>query len=179
VSIDYAAYYAVPSSNEQILSERAAGGKVEAYFPQQQLEVGYSFGRQLQGIHTNSNGVHVWWTPTNIPLRILSEYAHGVRSQGYWLETDYRLSKFGGDDSPIGRLEPVFRMQQTFRNSAGSDGLPSRDTQRADFSLDYHLPHEVRLNATYARQFATAHNENIWETGIVYRFLLPTWKGKK
>lgn len=178
VSLDYAAYYSGRSSNEQIVSQHATGGKFEAYFPKQQLEVGYSFGRLLQGTHSNSNGIHVWWTPQKLPLKIRSEYAHGIHSQGYWIETDYRLSKFGGENSPIGRLEPVFRMQQTFRNSAGSDGLPAQDTQRADFGLIYHLPHELRIKTSYARQFTSGGNKNVWETGIVYRFLTPTWKGK-
>jgi len=178
VSLDYAAYYSGRSSNEQIASQRATGFKFEAYFPKQQLEVGYSFGRVLQGTNTSANGLHVWWTPEKIPLKIRSQYSHGAHSQGYWIETDYRLSKFGGAESPLGRLEPVFRMQQTFRNSAGSDGLPGQDTQRADFGFDYHLPHEVRINTSYARQFSQTGNKNVWETGIVYRFLLPTWKGK-
>jgi len=178
VSLDYAAYYSGRSSNEQIVSQHATGGRFEAYFPQQQLEIGYSYGRVLQGTHSNSNGFHVWWTPQKLPLRVRSQYSHGAHSQGYWIETDFRLSKSGGEGSVIGRLEPVFRMQQTFRNSAGGDGLPAQDTQRADFGLDYHLPHEVRINTSYARQFSASGNKNVWETGIVYRFLFPTWKGK-
>jgi len=98
---------------------------------------------------------------------------------GYWVEADYRLQNFGGLDSVWGRLEPVFRMQQTFRlNQGGSDSLPSANTQRADFGLDYNLPHNVRILTSYARQFSSTGNENVWETGIVYRFLFPAWKGK-
>lgn len=178
VSLDYAAFYSAHSSNEQIVSQHATGGKFEAYFPKQQLEIGYSYDRVLQGTHSNFNGLHVWWTPQKLPLKVRSQYSHGIHSQGYWIETDYRLSKFGGEQSVIGRFEPVFRMQQTFRNSAGSDGVPGQDTQRADFGLDYHLPHEVRINTSYARQFSASGNRNVWETGIVYRFLFPTWKGK-
>ena len=77
-------------------------------------------------------------------------------------------------------MEPIFRIQQTFRNSPdANDELPSVDTQRVDFGLDYHLPHEVRMNTSYARQFSSTRNVNIWETELVYRFLFPTWKGKK
>ena len=80
----------------------------------------------------------------------------------------------------IGRFEPLFRMQQTFRldNSNISDGVPLVNTQRADFGLDYNLPHNTRILTSYARQFSTTGNHNIWETGIVYRFLFPAWKGK-
>jgi hypothetical protein len=121
----------------------------------------------------------VWWTPVSIPLKIRSEYAHGPHSQGYWVESDYRLSQFKGENSLIGRLEPIFRIQQTFRNSpSSSDGLPSVDTQRVDFGMDYHLPHEVRINTSYARSFASTGDVNIWETALIYRFLFPAWRGK-
>jgi hypothetical protein len=179
VSISYAAYFSAGSTNKQFQSSRSTGGQVYAYFPKARLEVGTSYGRTLEGAQSNSFGAHVWWEPAGIPLKIRSEYAHGAHSQGYWIETDYRLSQIHGPDSLIGRLEPIFRMQQTFRNSPDpTDFLPSADTQRADFGLDYHLPHEVRINTSYARQFSSTGNFNVWETGIVYRFLFPAWKGK-
>jgi len=178
-SIDYAAYFSAKSTNEQFQSSRSTGGKVEVYFPKLRLEVGTSYGRLLEGIQTNSYGLHVWWMPASVPLKVRSEYAHGAHAEGYWIETDYRLSRFGGEESPIGRLEPVFRWQQVFRNSPDpTDGLPPADTKQTDFGLDYHLPHEVRINVSYGRQFSPVGNRNVWETGIVYRFLFPAWKGK-
>ena len=108
-----------------------------------------------------------------------SEYAHAPHSEGYWAEADYRLSQLGGSESFIGRMEPAFRMQQTFRSAADpSDGLPSADTKQIDFAFNYHLPHEVRVDSSYSRQFSSTGNRNLWQTGIVYRFLFPTWKGK-
>jgi hypothetical protein len=179
-SIDYAAYFSSESSNMQFNAERSTGGRVSIYFPEQRLELGTSYGRQLQGAQSNYTGAHAWWAPANSPFKLRSEYAHGPHSQGYWVETDYRLSRFGGPDTLVGRLEPVFRWQQTFRNSPDpTDGLPSADSQRTDFGLDYHLPHEVRINTSYARQFSSTGNRNVWETGIVYRFLFPTWKGRE
>ena len=59
-----------------------------------------------------------------------------------------------------------------------SDGLPLVNSQRVDFGLDYNLPHNARIITSYARQFSSAGNRNIWETGIVYRFLFPAWKGR-
>ncbi len=179
ISIDYAAYFSAGSTNEQFVSSRSTGGRVDVYFPKARLEIGTSYGRLLEKNQTNSYGAHAWWQSTKVPLKIRSEYAHGAHSQGYWIEADYRLSQFRGPESLIGRLEPLFRMQQTFRNSPDpTDGLPAADTQRADFGLDYHLPHEVRINTSYSRQFSSTGNSNIWATGIVYRFLFPTWKGK-
>jgi hypothetical protein len=180
VHVDYAVYVSANSTNTQIQASRSVGDRVSVYFPEQRLEIGTSYGRLLAGEHTNSTGVHVWWQPYSVPLSIRSEYAHGEHAQGYWMEAAYRLSQWNGPDSWLGRLEPVFRMQQVFRNSpSATDGLPAVDTQRADFALDYHLPHEIRINTSYSRQFASTGNRNIWETGIVYRFLFPTWKGKQ
>jgi hypothetical protein len=179
-SIDYAAYFSAESTNMQFNAERSTGGRVSIYFPEKRLEIGTSYGRLLQGTQKNFSGVHLWWEPAGTAFKLRSEYAHGPHSQGYWVETDYRLSRFGGPDTLLGRLEPVFRWQQTFRNSPdATDGLPSADTQRTDFGIDYHLPHEVRINTSYARQFSSTGNRNVWETGIVYRFLFPTWKGKE
>jgi hypothetical protein len=95
------------------------------------------------------------------------------------MEADYRLSRFGGPDTAIGRLEPVFRWQQIFRNSPDpSDGLPSAGMREVDAGLDYHLPHEVRINTSYSRQLSSTVNRNVWQTGIVYRFLFPAWRSK-
>lgn len=178
-SIGYAAYFSGNVNSGYFGAERASGGRGQIYFPKKGLEIGASYGRSLADIHENNVGGHLWWEPINNPLRFRSEYAHAPHSDGYWFETDYRLSHFGGAESPLGRLEPIFRMQQTFRHRPDpNDGLPSVNTQRADFGLDYHLPHEVRINTSYSRQFASNGDVNIWETGIIYRFLFPTWKGK-
>lgn len=180
VSIDYAAYLSSNVSGNHYSSAHGTGGRVDVYFPEARLEVGASYTRQLQNINSNFSGFHVWWEPASLPMRIRSEYAHAAHSQGYWVETTYRLSQWKGPNSILGRLEPGFRMQQTFRNSPDpSDGLPSADTQKADFALNYYLPHGVRLINSYSRQFSSTGNGNIWETGVVYHFVFPAWKGRK
>jgi hypothetical protein len=134
----------------------------------------------FEGAHENASGAHFWWQPWSIPLSIRSEYGHGAHAQGYWMEAAYRLSQFKGPDSVFGRFEPVFRMQQVFRNSPDpTDGLPGADAQRVDFGLDYFFPHEVRIITSYSRQFSSTGNGNIWQTGLVYRFLTPAWPGKQ
>jgi len=178
-SIDYAWFYSVPSSNEQFTASRGTGGRASLYLPNQRLEVGLSYDRLLQGTHENFLGAHVWWEPKDTAFRLRSEFGRGQHAQGYWVEADYRTQAFGGLDSVIGRIEPVFRIQQTFRrDTIASDGLPSANTQRADFGFDYNLPHNTRILTSYARQFSATGNHNVWETGIVYRFLTPAWKGK-
>jgi hypothetical protein len=178
-SIDYTAYISAKSNNYQINSERATGARSSIYIPNARLEIGASYGHLLEGNHANTIGTHVWWEAAHVPLHIRSEYAHAPHSQGYWVEADYRLSQIRGAESFIGRLEPIFRVQQAFRNSPDStDELPKADTALLDFGLDYHLPHEVRINTSYSRQLSSAGNKNVWETGIVYRFLFPAWPGK-
>lgn len=180
VSIDYAAYFSARSANGQFSAARSTGFRVNAYLPRPRLEMGVSYGRLLQGSNANAVGFHVWWLPPDTAFKMRSEYAHSKSASGYWIETDYRLSRFGGSESVIGRLEPVFRVQQVFRSAPDpTDGLPAKDTQRADFGLDYYLPHNVRINTSYSRQFSESGNKNIWQTGLVYRFLFPAWKGKK
>src|SRR5882757_762157 len=180
VQVNYVGYFSASSNVGQFQAARSAGDRIEIYFPSKRIEIGTSYARFLQGTHNNSIGTHFWWQPWRSPLQVRSEYAHGEHAQGYWLESSYRLSQWRGPDSILGRVEPLFRMQQVFRNSPGpGDGLPAADTKQADFGLDYHFPHEVRLNTSYSREFSTTGNANIWDMSLTYRFLLPVWRGHK
>ena len=184
VEIDNTAFFSVDKSSGQFQAGRAAGDRVSLFFPATRLEVGGSFERFLQSTtadssHRNTEGVHLWWMPWRSPFQFRSEYAHGPHAEGYWAESTYRLSQLGGENSLVGRLEPIFRMQQTFRLSPGpGDELPSTNTKQADFGFDYHLPHELRLNTSYSRTFSKV-NGNIWDISLTYRFLTPVWKGSK
>ena len=179
-SINYNGWFASRSANQQFDSKRSPGGRASIYLPESRLEVGVSYDRLLQGAHENFTGVFAWWEPKDTAFRLRSEFARGQHADGYWIEADYRTQAFGGLDSWVGRIEPVFRLQQSFRldHSSSTDGLPSANTQRTDFGLDYNLPHNTRILTSYARQFSSTGNSNVWETGIVYRFLFPAWKGK-
>jgi hypothetical protein len=179
-SVSYNAFFSSRVDNSYFQSDRSAGGRASLYLPDQRLEIGFSYDRMLQGTHENFYGTHVWWEPKDTGFQLRSEYARGQHAQGYWIETAYRTSAFGGLDSWVGRIEPLFRMNQSFRiNSTGGDGVPSVNTERADFGMDYNLPHNTRILTSYSRQFASTGNSNMWQTGIVYRFLFPTWKGKR
>ncbi|MGH9586088.1 MAG: hypothetical protein ACRD3F_04005 [Acidobacteriaceae bacterium] len=176
-SFSYAAWFSARSGNLQFNSQRSAGGRGSFYFPVQRLEVGASYGRLLQGVHENFIGAHLWWQTEDGGFRLRSETMRGEHAYGYWFETDYRPFH---DDASAGfmrRFEPLFRMQQTFRiDNVASDGVPAQNTQRADFGLDYNFPHNTRILSSYSRQFSSTGGVNIWETGIVYRFLFPAWK---
>lgn len=178
-SVSYAAYYSGNSTSGYFGAERSSGGQAQVYLPESGLEIGASYGRSLGAVHENFEGMHLWWQPIDTGFRFRSEFGHAPHAKGYWFETDYRLQQFGGADTVLGRLEPVFRMQQTFRDAPdNNDGLPFVNTKRADLGLDYHLPHEIRVHTSYGRQFSPEGNVNIWETSLVYRLLIPTWKSK-
>lgn len=178
-SVSYNAWFSARSGNFYFNSQRSSGGRVFVYLPRSRVEIGASYDRSLEGTQENFAGAHLWWESKQPGFRWRSEYAHGAHAQGYWTEADLGLTAFGNLNPWVARLEPVFRMQQTFRiDNAGSDGVPSVDTQRADFGLDYNLPHNVRILTSYSRQFSSAGDVNIWETGIVYRYLFPTWKSR-
>jgi len=179
-SLSYAAYYSANSTSGYFGAERSSGGQAQLYIPGSGVEIGASYGRSLGAVHENFEGMHLWWQPVDTGFRFRSEFARAPHAKGYWFETDYRLEQFGGADTALGRLEPVFRMQQTFRDSPdNNDGLPFVNTKRADLGLDYHLPHEIRIHSSYGRQFSPGANVNIWETSLVYRLLIPTWKSKR
>ena len=178
-SISYNAFFSAREGNSYFAAKRSWGGRGTLYLPEQRLEVGLSYNRLLQGTQENFYGAHLWWEPKDSGFQLRSEYSRGHHAHGYWLEAAYRTPAFGGFDSFVGRIEPVFRMNQTFRrDTVVSDGVPLVNTQRADFGLDYNLPHNTRILTSYSRQFASTGNSNMWQTGIVYRFLFPVWKGK-
>ena len=178
-SITYDFYLSSKSTQEQFSSTRLGGGRISVFFPTNGIEVGTSFNRVLQGTRSNNSGVHLWWTPPGSRVRFRSEYARAVHSEGYWFEVASQLAGQADAASPFARIEPVFRFQQTFRNKPDpADGLLSAGTQRADFGLNYRLRHEVRMTTSYSRRFSSTGNANIWQTGLVYRFLLPAWRSK-
>lgn len=180
VAVDYATFYESNVSGSQFKSSRAAGARINLYLPSSGFEFGASYDHMFEGQHPDATGLHLWWEPHSLPFTVRSEFAHSTNAQGYWIETGFRLTGINGENSWIGRLEPLFRMQQTNRIHADStDGLPSANTEHVDLGLDYYLPHETRIITSYTRQFSATGNGNIWKTELVYRFLMPAWPGRK
>ena len=177
--VNYTTYFSTLSTVNKFESERTFGARLGVFLPSLGLEVGTSYQRKLQDQRMNTFGTHLSWTPSGLPLEVKGEWAHSLSGQGYWIQGGYRLSQFGGSNSAIGRLEPVFRMQQFFRSRLiAGDSLPSTNVRRPEFGLNYYLPKEVRLNASYGRQFISQSTDvNVWEFGITYRFLFPLWPG--
>jgi hypothetical protein len=177
--LHYTAYFSALVSGGKFGAGRTAGARVGVFIPSTRLEVGVSYQRFLQDLHLNSSGFYGVWQPRSQPIELRTEYAHTRGGQGYWLQGSYRMSHFGGPDSLLGRLQPIARVQQFWLGTPSpNDVLPGADTRRVDFGMNYYLPHEVRLNGTYGRQFSPLGNANAWNFSITYRFLFPLIPGK-
>jgi hypothetical protein len=176
--LNYVAYFSALSTSRQFNAGRTAGGRAGVFLPQHNLEVGVSYQRFLQDLHLNSSGAYLVWQPSAVPLDLRAEYAHTRGGQGYWLEGAYRFSRFGGSDTWLGRLQALARVQQFFLGTPSPDDvLPGADTQQVDFGFNYYLPHNLRFNASYGRQFSSLGNSNVWNIQVTYRFLFPLLPG--
>lgn len=172
--LNYTAFFSASSNSSKFGAGRAFGTRVGVFLPKPNLEVGMSYQRFLQDQHSNSYGAYLAWKPV-ARVDVKAEYAHSPQGQGYWIEGAYRFSESGFLGRELKNVQPTVRGQQFFRlgPSLSGDGLPQADTQRVDFGLNYYLPHEVRLNGSYGRQFSSTGNSNNWTLDITYRFLFP------
>jgi hypothetical protein len=176
--LNYTAYFSARSNTYHFGAERTAGARVAVFIPRKRVEVGVSYQRLLQDLHLNSWGTYLVWQPFAAPLEVRAEYAHSRGGQGYWLEGAYRFSKSSGASSWIGRLQAIGRVQQFYLGTPSPDDvIPGADTQRVDFGLNYYLPHDIRLNGSYGRQFSSLGNANVWNLQVIYRFLFPLLPG--
>jgi hypothetical protein len=181
--LNYTVFFSTLSNASYFEAGRAFGARAGIFFPGPRIEIGTSFERFLQDQHVNSYGAYLSWQPREAPLDVKGEYAHSPQGQGYWLEAAYRFKGPGPVGNALKNVQPIVRGQQFFRSAPGTnDFLPQVNTQRVDFGLNYYLPHEIRLNASYGRQFSSLGNSNNWTLDITYRFLtpMPFWpKGAK
>jgi hypothetical protein len=176
--LNYTAYFSALVDAHEFSAGRTAGGRVGVFVPRDRLEVGMSYQRFLQDQHLNSWGAYLVWQPNEAPLEVRAEYAHTLGGQGYWIEGDYRFSRFHGPESWLGRLQAISRVEQFYLGTPQpTDVNPGADTQKVNFGLNYYLPHNLRLNATYGREFSSLGNANIWNIQITYRFLFPLIPG--
>ena len=178
VQLNYTAYFSASSNMEQFRAGRAAGGRIGVFFTGPRLEFGASYQRFLEGDHFNAAGLHVSWQPRRAPLDIKAEYAHSPSGQGFWIESTLRSATRSTSATLLTRLQPTFRFQHFERNEfRPGDFLPGRDTQQADFGLNCYLPRNLRLNASYSRNFNDALDRNIWNVGVTYSFMVPVFPG--
>jgi hypothetical protein len=174
VDINYAVYFSALSTTTPVDSDRTAGGRMGIYLPGQRLEFGGSFQHLLQQERSNLFGFHFVWQPAALPLDIRAEGARSARGSGYWIESAYRLSQVPRWQSVMRRTQLVARAQQFFVGRLPGDSLPSVNTHRGEFGMNYYIFDDLRFVSSIGRQFAPAGgNVNIWTLGLTYRFVVP------
>ena len=181
MNITYATYYSAASHRKLIEAERQAGGRASLVFPSPRLEAGFSFNRNLGDERHNMIGADLTWNLRQIPLDLRAEALRNpLDGSGYWLEGAYRLNR---------HLHLVVRGEQWVPKLAedameeGHEGeepaemedhaLPERNTTRLTVGWNVYFYKGFRLAASYGRNFAEGENQDIWSTGITYRFAIP------
>jgi hypothetical protein len=176
--LNYTAYFSASTTTENLQAGRSAGGRTGVFLPRTGLEIGASYQRFLQSGDYNTSGAYFVWQPPPIPFDVRFEYAHSPGGQGYWLEGAYHLADSRNTSTWLSRVQVVGRIQQYIKgHPTPEDLLPSVNVNQFDFGLNYYLPHNVRLNGSYGRQYSSVGNANIWNFQITYRFLFPAWPG--
>jgi len=120
----------------------------------------------------------VAWQPNTVPVDLKAEYDYSYNGNGYWLETAYRFEKLQ-IPSFFRRIQVVGRMQQFFPLNGGGNSLPTVNTQRFDFALNYYFRDNFRVISSYGRTFSSQRDANIWNVGLTYRFVWPLWPERK
>ncbi len=178
LNLNYAVYFSANNTHHLLATDRSTGGRIGFFLPGPRLEIGASFQQVLQATRPHSSGMYFVWQPNRAPLSLRSEFVRssGLKGSGYWIESAYRLSQLSPS---LRKLEMVGRGQQFF---AASNLKPStikklgafgKDTQQADFGLNYYFRSDVRASAGYGRQFVLGNNANLWTIGMTWRFVMP------
>lgn len=174
----YSAYFSALSTINQLQAARTAGGDASIYFTHPRLEIGTSYQRFLQNRNINSVATYVAWQPNTVPVDLKAEYDYSYNGNGYWLETAYRFEKLQ-IPSFFRRIQVVGRMQQFFPLNGGGNSLPTVNTQRFDFALNYYFRDNFRVISSYGRTFSSQRDANVWNVGLTYRFVWPLWPERK
>ena len=183
MNITYETYYSAASQRKLFEAERQAGGRASLVFPDQRLEVGASFNRNLGNERTNMTGLDLTWIPKSIPLDIRAEgLRNPLHGRGYWVEVASRLNKLGSG-ALLRNSQVVARGEQFWVPKAGEDAmadegeageheLPDVNTARLTVGWNFYLYDGFRFTVLYGHNFAEGHRYGIWSVGANYRFAI-------
>ena len=179
LNINYAAFFSAASTLKWADATRAAGGRFSIFLPNERLEIGTSFKRQLQDEHFNTYGADITWQAKKVPLDLRGEYVRNrLQGSGYWLEGAYRLRQVSFARPFFRKSQAVVRMEQFFvpKSATGGEGdseLPDVSTQRVLFGWNYYFTDALKIGASYGRSFSSERDHNLWTIGIAYRWMIP------
>ena len=174
MTVTYAAYFSALEANPVLQSERHAGIRAGVFLSQRRLEFGGSVQHQLQSARVARYGLYAAWQPLRAPFELRSEgvYSH-EEGKGFWVEGAYRFrdSRFPS----LRRTQLVLRTQMFGAGSVPqmNSDLPSLNTKRTEFGVNYYLNDGWKALASYGRTLTAAENSNIWTVGMTYRFVFP------
>jgi hypothetical protein len=176
-AIQYTTYFSAYTTIHKLEAARTTGGDSSIFINRLRLEAGVSYQRFLQGRHINSVATYLSWQPRQIPLDIKAEGDYSYYGRGYWIESAYLFQQLP-IPSIFRRTQVVARMQQFFPLNGGGNSLPTIDTQRFDFGLNYYFRDDARFVSSYGRRFSSQGNANVWNFGFTYRFMFPLWPAR-
>ena len=173
-TVNYSAYFSTLSTSNHLESERHGGVRTSIFLPRERFEMGVSVQHQLQDDRLNRYGLHLQWQPRRLPFDLRAEGAYSrAEGNGLWIEGAYRL--LNADPMLLRRTQLVVRTQ-LFHTGAVlglNSGLPSTDTKRTEFGVNYYLKDNWKVLGSYGRTFTPVGNSNIWTIGMTYRFAFP------
>lgn len=173
VNLTYATYFSALTRNNQLQSDRRAGGRASVFFPDKRFEIGVSYARVLSDTHYGMIGGDITWSPKQIPVDFRAEFEQTTQlGKGYWVEAAYHLNHLGRAAFFRNSLLAMRQEQYWIPTVAQTlvTGLPDRSTTAPTLAWTYTLYKGVRFNASYGRNFAPTENHNIWTVGLTYRF---------
>jgi hypothetical protein len=180
--VTYSAYYSASDKNPVLQSDKQAGFRSSIVLLNRHMEIGTSYNHTMGDEAHTMFGTDFSWSPRRLPLEIRSETLFSKQAGNtYWAEGAYKLSKLG--KSPLLRYtQLVFRQEQYWMPSGSVDlssmtgtmgSLPDTNTTRSTMGADYSLTPNLRLNAGYQGNYATAEHSHAWNMGLTYRFAIP------
>jgi hypothetical protein len=179
VNLNYAVYFSANNTHHLLATDRSTGARIGFFMPGPRLEMGASYQQVLQADRPHSVGLHFEWQPNVAPLTLRSEYVHqsGSKGSGYWIESAYRLSQVPHMQQVevVGRGQQFFAAPNLTAATIKKLGPLGKDTNQADFGLNYYFRSDVRASGSYGRQFILGRNANLWTVGMTYRFVMPLW----
>ena len=114
------------------------------------------------------------WQPIGLPLDIRAEGAYSrEEGSGFWIEGAYRL--LNAPSALLRRTQLVGRTQifNVGTVSSLNWNVPSVDTKRTEFGINYYLNDGWKALASYGRTFTAIGDSNVWTVGMTYRFVFP------